>query len=156
MGSSWHAGVVVPAPVVWSPRTRAHDPKHEVWVGVPTTGTEVSARVDAILDALAGHPTHEAVEHDDTVLERVHDGEFLTFLGELSAAWDSGPYAELVGQDRATPYLFPDPGADLGYPRPSGDRAARAGGGVLLRHDDARRAWHLAGGAARRRLRHHS
>ena len=31
------------------PTTREHDPQHEVWVGVATTGTEVAARVDAIL-----------------------------------------------------------------------------------------------------------
>ena len=39
-------------PVVWSPTTRDHDPQHEVWVGVATTGTEVAARVDAILAAV--------------------------------------------------------------------------------------------------------
>ena len=38
-------------PVVWSPDTRLHEPKHEVWVGVPTHGTEIPARVDAILKA---------------------------------------------------------------------------------------------------------
>ena len=39
-------------PVVWSPTTRDHDPKNEVWVGVATIGTEVAARVDAILAAV--------------------------------------------------------------------------------------------------------
>ena len=41
-------------PVLWSPDTRLHDPRHEVWVGVPTVGTETAARVDAILEALDG------------------------------------------------------------------------------------------------------
>ena len=34
--------------------TRLHLPRHEIWVGVPTPGTEVPERVDAILAALAG------------------------------------------------------------------------------------------------------
>ena len=38
--------------VVWSPATRLHEPKGEVWVGVPTPGTEVPERVDRILAAL--------------------------------------------------------------------------------------------------------
>jgi DNA polymerase-3 subunit epsilon len=67
-------------PVVWSPDTRRHLPRHEVWVGVPTPGTEVPERVDAILDALAGHPRHEAAPHGDELLERVHGGELLAFL----------------------------------------------------------------------------
>ena len=44
----------MPIPVVWSPETRRHEPMREVWVGVPTEGTEVPARVDRILEALAG------------------------------------------------------------------------------------------------------
>jgi acetoin utilization deacetylase AcuC-like enzyme len=96
-------------PVVWSPATKQHLPRHEVWVGVPTSGTEVPERVDVVLDALADHPRHEAEAHDDVLLETVHDGELLAFLEGASAAWDSGPYEELVGQDRVTPYFFPTP-----------------------------------------------
>jgi acetoin utilization deacetylase AcuC-like enzyme len=84
-----------------------HDPRHEVWVGVATPGTEVAARVDAVLDVLGEHPRHEAVGHDDTVLETVHDGELLAFLEGGYDAWCRGPYVELVGQDRVVPYVFP-------------------------------------------------
>jgi acetoin utilization deacetylase AcuC-like enzyme len=94
-------------PVVWSPATRLHEPREEVWVGVPTPGTEVPERVDAILDALAGHPLHEATGHGDEVLEAVHDGELLAFLEGVSGAWAAGPYADVVGQDRVVPYFFP-------------------------------------------------
>ena len=51
-------------PVVWSPDTRFHDPCHEVWVGVATTGTEVAARVDwfgAGKNLRSGTPSPEAV-----------------------------------------------------------------------------------------------
>lgn len=96
-------------PVVWSPATRLHVPKHEVWVGVPTPGTEVPERVDAILDALAGHPLHESAPHDDELLEAVHDADLLAFLEGAAAAWAEGPYEELVGQDRVVPYVFPTP-----------------------------------------------
>jgi acetoin utilization deacetylase AcuC-like enzyme len=96
-------------PVVWSPDTRLHEPKHEVWVGVPTQGTEVAARIDAILAALDGAPLHEATPHDDEILEEVHDEELLAFLEGASFAWEKGPYVELVGQDRVVPYFFPTP-----------------------------------------------
>lgn len=96
----------VSIPVVWSPATRLHEPRREVWVGVPTAGTEVPARVDVVLAALAGHPRHEATSHDDEVLEEVHDGELLAFLEGAADAWAAGPYTGLVGQDRVVPYFF--------------------------------------------------
>ena len=105
-------------PVVWSPTTRDHDPHHEVWVGVPTTGTEVAARVDAIFDALAeaGHPLMEATERPDDLLARVHDASLLEFLAGASDRWRQGPYADLVGQTRVVPYLFPTPAMTAGLP----------------------------------------
>jgi acetoin utilization deacetylase AcuC-like enzyme len=96
-------------PVVWSPDSRRHEPRQEVWVGVPTPGTEVPTRVDAILDALRDHPVHEAEPHPDEPLEEVHDGELLAFLEGGYVAWSRGPYADLVGQDRVVPYVFPTP-----------------------------------------------
>ena len=99
------------APVVWSPTTRDHDPRHEVWIGVATDGTEVAARVDAILEALrsAGHAVVEADEHPDDVLAKVHDPELLEFLATAHRPLAEGPYDALVGQDRVVPYLFPTP-----------------------------------------------
>ncbi len=105
-------------PVVWSPTTRDHDPRDEVWVGVATTGTEVAARVDAILAAVteAGHPVTEATTHPDDVLARVHEPSMLTFLAEAAERWRQGPYADLVGQTRVVPYLFPTPAMTAGLP----------------------------------------
>src|SRR3954468_17780303 len=98
-------------PVVWSPTTRRHDPRHEVWVGVPTEGTEVAERVDVILAALrsAGHELVEATPHPGHALREVHDGELLEFLRTAADRWAAGPYRDLVGQDRVVPYLFPTP-----------------------------------------------
>ncbi len=106
------------APVVWSPTTRDHDPRHEVWVGVATDGTEVAERVDVILEALraAGHPLVEATAHPDDILARVHDPELLAFLATAADRWREGPYADLVGQDRVVPYLFPTPAMTGGLP----------------------------------------
>ena len=67
-------------PVVWSPETRRHEPMREVWVGVPTEGTEVPERVDRILTALAGHEVVEATSYDDDVLLRVHDAALVEHL----------------------------------------------------------------------------
>jgi acetoin utilization deacetylase AcuC-like enzyme len=105
-------------PVVWSPTTRDHDPQHEVWVGVATTGTEVAARVDAILAAVTahGHPLVDATPHPDDVLARVHDAALLTFLAGAVERWRQGPYADLVGQTRVTPYFFPTPAMTAGLP----------------------------------------
>lgn len=107
---------VTSIPVVWSPETRLHEPKREVWVGVPTEGTEVPGRVDAILDAMAERPRVEATPHDDTMLARVHDRDFLDHLAGVHEAWLAGPYDDLVGQDRVVPYVFPTPAMSQGMP----------------------------------------
>lgn len=105
-------------PVVWSPATRQHDPRHEVWIGISTPGTEVAERVDVILAALtdAGHQVVEATAQPDEVLARVHDESLLAFLADASDRWLQGPYADLVGQDRVVPYLFPTPAMTAGLP----------------------------------------
>jgi len=107
-----------PVPVVWSPATRAHDPRHEVWVGVPTPATEVAARVDAVLDALTaeGHRPQQAARHDDAALLAVHDEELVTYLRTAADRWDDGGYRDAVGQDRVVPYLFPTPALAEGMP----------------------------------------
>jgi len=105
-------------PVVWSPETRRHDPRHEVWVGVPTEGTERADRVDAILDALRhrGHQLVEATPQPDDAMLAVHDVELVEFLRTAAARWAEGPYADLVGQERVVPYLFPTPAMTAGLP----------------------------------------
>jgi acetoin utilization deacetylase AcuC-like enzyme len=105
-------------PVVWSPETRRHDPRHEVWVGVATEGTEVAARVDAILDVVraAGHELVEATRQPDHALRAVHDERLLEFLRTAADRWAAGPYADLVGQERVVAYLFPTPAMTAGLP----------------------------------------
>jgi acetoin utilization deacetylase AcuC-like enzyme len=117
-------------PVVWSPTTRAHDPQNEVWVGVATIGTEVAARVDAILTAVTdnGHPLIEATPHPDDLLARVHEQSMLTYLAGAAERWRQGPYVDLVGQSRVVPYLFPTPAMTAGLPtRPAVAVHAEAG-----------------------------
>ncbi|QLQ09445.1 MAG: histone deacetylase family protein [Nocardioidaceae bacterium] len=103
-------------PVVWSPQTRLHDPRHEIWVGVATEGTEVAARVDVILAELSkrGYPIMEPSVEADDVLHRVHSSELLMFLRDAARDWAAGPYEELVGQSRVVPYLFPTPAMTAG------------------------------------------
>ncbi len=106
----------MPIPVVWSPETRRHEPMREVWVGVPTDGTELPQRVNAILGALSLSNTVDAVPHDDEILLRVHDPAYVEHLRTIYAAWSQGPYVELVGQDRVVPYVFPTPAMTQGMP----------------------------------------
>ncbi len=107
-------------PVLWSPATRRHEPKDEVWIGVQTIGTETAARVDAILEALSALPAHELVEAPagaaEEALRAVHEQEMLEFLRTAAARWAEGPYEELVGQPRVVPYLFPTPAMTAGLP----------------------------------------
>ncbi|MDX6325490.1 MAG: hypothetical protein QOK15_1844, partial [Nocardioidaceae bacterium] len=111
-------------PVVWSPDTLRHDPRHEVWVGVTTPGTEVAERVTTILDGLraAGHRLLEARADPDALLAAVHEPALLEFLRTAAERWVAGEYAELVGQERVVPYLFPTPAMTAGLPT----RRARA------------------------------
>src|SRR3954447_20970076 len=96
---SQHAALVEGSdgvPVVWSPETLRHDPRHEVWVGVATPGTEVADRVTTILDALrdAGHRLLEAGTDPDPLLAAVHDPALLDFLRTAHDRWSAGEYAD--------------------------------------------------------------
>ena len=96
-------------PVFWSPRTRLHEPKGEVWVGLPMPGDEVPDRVDRILAALTepGYRHVEAGSHDDAALHAVHDRAFLHHLESIHDEWLGSGIPELVGQDRVVAYAFP-------------------------------------------------
>jgi acetoin utilization deacetylase AcuC-like enzyme len=106
----------MPIPVVWSPETRRHEPMREVWVGVPTDGTELPERVDRILEATTDHERVEATPHDDDVLRRVHAPAFVDHLRTIHTEWLKGPYVDLVGQDRVVPYVFPTEAMTQGMP----------------------------------------
>jgi acetoin utilization deacetylase AcuC-like enzyme len=95
-------------PVVWSDRCRLHDPGGEIFVGVRTPGTEVVARADAILAALAEAEARvfDADRHSDVALLAVHDAALVEFL---ESAWDEWTGAGLDRerhQDRVVPYVF--------------------------------------------------
>jgi acetoin utilization deacetylase AcuC-like enzyme len=94
--------------ITWSPATRLHEPRGEVWVGKPNAGDEVPERVDLIMAALgaAGHQPVEAIAHDDSVLATVHDPAFLRHLETVHDDWMRSGIPELVGQDRVVPYMF--------------------------------------------------
>ncbi len=120
--------VSVSIPVVWSAETRLHDPRHEVWVGVATPATEISSRVDAILEALTSRRTVPAEPHDDQVLHEVHRPDFVAHLASVHRDWLAGPYADLVGQGHVVPYFFPTPALTQGMsPSPATAVHARAG-----------------------------
>lgn len=98
-----------PIPAVWSPRCREHVPGAEIWLGVPTPGTEVPERVDVIIAALraAGHEVYDAAPHDDSFLEAVHDPVFLEHLAAVHETWITSGIAEESGQHQVVPYVFP-------------------------------------------------
>ena len=111
-------------PVVWSDSSLLHQPRHEIWLGVALTGTEVMERAALIRDAAsdAGARLVEAVRHDDHVLRQVHDGGLLDFLSHGYAEWVAQGFPDDPGQNRIVPYVFPTPGMLQGLPmrRPYG------------------------------------
>ena len=140
-------------PVVWSPETRRHEPMREVWVGVPTEGTELPARVDRILEALSAHDRRRG---DAPRRRRAHP--------RPRPGVRRPPAHDLCGVERralrragrAGPggaLRLPDAGHDAGHAADPGRGDARPRGGVRLRHDDSRRPRHLGGGARGGRLR---
>ena len=93
-------------PVVWSDRCLLHEPREEIWVGVPTPAAETPGRIERIRDALAGARFVEAEPHDDSALRAVHDEALLAYL---ASAWDEWVNAGLTGdpgQQRVVPYVF--------------------------------------------------
>src|SRR6476646_10479064 len=105
-------------PVVWSDRCRLHDPGGEIFVGVRTAGTEVVARAEVILAALAEADARvvDAEQHSDAALLAVHDAELLEFL---ESAWHTWVDAELDRerhQDRVVPYVFAHAALTSGRP----------------------------------------
>jgi len=120
----------LPVPVVWSEACLRHEPRDEVWLGVPEPGTEVPARALVLRDALraAGAPIVAAQEHGDEILRAVHDAKLLDHLATIWADWTAGGYPAEYGRDRVVPYVFPTPGLLAGLPMRSPPAAhGRAG-----------------------------
>jgi acetoin utilization deacetylase AcuC-like enzyme len=93
---------------------------------VGTPGTEIPQRAVLIRDAVAaaGARVVASDQHDDEVLELVHDRAFLDHLATVHHAWEAAGLPDDPGQDRVVPYVFPTPAmlaAMPGLPR------ARAG-----------------------------
>ena len=104
--------------VFWSPRTRLHEPKGEIWAGKPSPGDEGPERVDTILAALtaAGHELVEADTQDDAALRAVHSAGLLAHLEGIHATWMASGIPEEIDQDRVVPYAFPTPAFLDGLP----------------------------------------
>jgi acetoin utilization deacetylase AcuC-like enzyme len=105
-------------PFVWSDAVLLHDPRHEVRMGLAVPAAESARRAVVIREALlaAGHSELAAVAHDDETLPAVHEPGLLEWLRAASQAWDDGSYAELAGQDRVVPTIFPTPMMTAGMP----------------------------------------
>ncbi len=114
-------------PFVWDERCRLHDPRRELWVGIPTPATETAPRIDAIRLALidAEAPQVAAVRHDDHALLAVHDPDFLDYLEGAWDEWAAAGLPEDPGQDRVVPYVFAHAGVTSGR-RPAVPAAAWA------------------------------
>ena len=140
-------------PVLWSPATRLHDPRGEVWVGVPPIGTETAERVDAILAALDAGPRLVEVRRSRTTRSSrcTRRAGGVPAHGGGAVGGGAVRRAGRPGPRRAVP--VPDPRDDRRAARPTGRGRARGRRPVRLRHDDAGRAGDVGGGPRGRRLR---
>jgi acetoin utilization deacetylase AcuC-like enzyme len=105
-------------PVVWSDRCRLHDPGGEIFIGVRTPGTEVVARADVILAALAEADARvvDAEQHSDVALLAVHDAGLLEFLESAWVTWTDAGLDRERHQDRVVPYVFAHAALTSGRP----------------------------------------
>jgi acetoin utilization deacetylase AcuC-like enzyme len=105
-------------PVVSSEQCRRHEPDAEIWVGVRTPGTELAARIDAVLAAVAaaGGSVIDAVPHDDRLLRRVHGDGLLGYLASAWDRWAAAGFPDDPGQNRVVPYVFAHPEMLAGLP----------------------------------------
>jgi acetoin utilization deacetylase AcuC-like enzyme len=105
-------------PFVWDERCLAHDPRHEMWVGVATAAAETADRIQAIRAALveAGAPQVEAVPHGDDTLLAVHDAALLEYLATAWDQWSAAGLPEDPGQERVVPYVFAHAALTSGRP----------------------------------------
>jgi acetoin utilization deacetylase AcuC-like enzyme len=103
---------------VWSPDCLGHVPGAEIWIGVPTPGTEVPERATVIGAALkeVGAELVEAVRHDDSTLHAVHDPGMVEHLRDVWGQWVAAGYPDDPGQDRVVPYVFPTSAMLAGMP----------------------------------------
>jgi len=101
--------VTLATPFIWSDECTRHEPKGEVWVGMPIEGTEVPARATTIREALlaAGSSQLSAAVHPDAALLAVHDADLVAWLRDGYKEWLTSGMLEDPGQDRIVPYLFP-------------------------------------------------
>lgn len=105
-----------------------HDIPEATWVGVLISTDEVPARVDAILAELGDRELVEAVAHDASVLDRVHDPDMTRYMASAHAEWKAAGYIDDPGQPYVTAYAFPNPKLGAGRPlRLPASPAARAG-----------------------------
>ncbi|MEX1125054.1 MAG: histone deacetylase family protein [Acidimicrobiia bacterium] len=98
---------------VWSDGYLAHDANWLIWVGVRLPGDEEANRALILKDALeqAGVTIVEAVEHDRSHIEAVHDPGMVDYLETAHDLWVEAGYPEEPGADRVVPYVFPHPAA---------------------------------------------
>jgi acetoin utilization deacetylase AcuC-like enzyme len=117
-------------PVVVDERCRLHEPGGEIWIGVRTPPTEVAARLDRIVTALAdaGAEFVDAEPHADDALRAVHDKELIAYLAGAWREWQEAGLPSDPGQDRVVPYVFAhDRLLTAGSPKPPSAVWARPG-----------------------------
>ena len=93
-------------PVVVDERCLLHDPRSEIWIGVPTPAAETAGRLTAIREALNGARFVDAAEHPDDAIHAVHEPALVEYLRTAWDEWDAAGLPVDPGQPRVVPYVF--------------------------------------------------
>src|SRR3954463_1013043 len=93
-------------PVVVDERCLLHDPRSEIWIGVPTPAAETAGRLTAIREALNGARFVDAAEHPDDAIHAVHEPALVEYLRTAWDEWDAAGLPTDPGQPRVVPYVF--------------------------------------------------
>jgi acetoin utilization deacetylase AcuC-like enzyme len=115
---------------IWTPDHRLHQPRNEVWIGIPIEGDEVPERGDIFRDTLVamGVTPLRDIDHGTAPITAVHDSGMVAYLETAFDEWLAAGYVRDHGQDRIVSYVFPHPDATADLPtRWPESRAARAG-----------------------------
>ncbi|HEY5890151.1 MAG TPA: histone deacetylase family protein [Acidimicrobiia bacterium] len=95
--------------VVYSELHHHHNADTGTWVGITIPSDEVADRIERVVEALVGrgHEIVAAREHDDSILEAVHDRDMIDYMRNAWEIWVEWGYPDDPGQNQVAAYAFP-------------------------------------------------
>jgi acetoin utilization deacetylase AcuC-like enzyme len=95
--------------VVYSDLHQHHNADAGTWVGVTIPSDEVPDRIERVVAELSsrGHEVVPARQHDDSILDLVHDPAMVEYMRNAWDQWVEWGYPDDPGQNQVAAYAFP-------------------------------------------------